>query len=61
MVTELDRRALIRLDQLPEECSPLHEGMPAQILAIEVQEIEGKEQDSMRCRVNGRAKGMKVR
>jgi hypothetical protein len=60
MVTELDRRALIRLDQLPEECSPLHEGMPAQILAIEVQEIEGKEHDPVRRRVDSRSKAMEI-
>jgi hypothetical protein len=39
MITELDRGAGILLDQLPEVRSPLHEEMPAQILAIEVQEI----------------------
>ena len=39
MVTELLEGAYPTLDKLPEECSPLHEGMPAQILAIEVQEI----------------------
>ena len=34
--------------------------MPAQILAIEVQEIEGKEHDPVRRRVDSRSKGMEI-
>jgi hypothetical protein len=43
MVAELDSGTLVQADQLPEERSPFHEREPAQILAIEVQEIESKE------------------
>ena len=53
-------RAGIRLDQPPEERPPFHEGLPPQILAIEVQEIEGKEHEPVRRRVDGRAEGIEV-
>ena len=39
----------------------IHEGQPAQILAIEVQEIEGKEHDPVRCPVDRRAEGIEIR
>jgi hypothetical protein len=48
MIAELDRRSGIRLDQPPEQRPALQEGMSSQILAIEVQEVEGKEHDPMR-------------
>jgi hypothetical protein len=60
VITELDRGALIRLDQLPEQRSPLHEWPAAQILAVKVQEIEGKKHDPVRCLVDDRAQGKKV-
>src|SRR5262249_19803053 len=60
MVAELDGRTVARPDQPPKERSPLHERPAAQILAIEVQEIEGKEHDPVRRRVNGRAERMEI-
>ena len=42
VVTELDRGPGILLDQPPEE-HPFHERLPPQILAIEMQEIEGEQ------------------
>ena len=35
-------------------------GLPSQILAVEVQEIEGKEHEPVRRRVDGRSKGMEI-
>jgi hypothetical protein len=61
MVAELDRAARIGLDQLPESCAPLHEGRPPQILAVEVQEIEGKEHDAMRRLMYGPAQRIEIR
>ena len=53
MIAELDRRAGIRLNQLPERCPALDERGSPQIRAIEMQEIEGKEHDPMRRLVDG--------
>ena len=60
MVTELDGETVIRSDQLYEQRSPLHERPAAQILAIEVQEIEGKENDPVRRRLDGSAERMEI-
>ena len=60
VVTELDWGARVRLDQLPQERSALQERAASQILAVEVQEVEGKEHDPLRRRVDGRSKGMKI-
>ncbi len=60
MVAELDRGALIRLDQLPKSTRRSMSGMPAQILAIEVQEIEGKEHEPVRRRVDSRSKCIEI-
>ena len=60
MIAELDRAAGIRLDQPPEERPPFHERPSPQILAIEVQEIEGKEHQPVRRRVDRRAEGIEV-
>ena len=43
-----------------QERPALHERLPAQILAIEVQEIEGKEHEPVRRRVDRRSKGIEV-
>jgi hypothetical protein len=59
VVTELDRGPGILLDQPPEE-HPFHERLPPQILAIEMQEIEGEQQEPVRRRVDSRSKGMKI-
>src|SRR5262245_18846407 len=60
MIAELDWRAGILLDQPSEEHSALHEMLPPDILAVEVQEIEGKEHESVRRRVHGRAESIEV-
>ena len=60
MLAELDRGAGILLDQLPEERPPFHERLSSQIMAVEVQEIEGKEHEPVRRRVDGRSKGIEI-
>jgi len=60
VVTELDRGPGILLDQPPEEHPPFHERLPPQILAIEMQEIEGEQHEPVRRRVDSRSKGMKI-
>ena len=60
VIAELDRRAGIGLDQLPKSCPPFHERASPQILAVEVQEIEGKEHDPVRRLVDSRAQGIEV-
>jgi hypothetical protein len=46
--TQLDWGARVRLDQLPERCPPLEERRSPRNLAIQMQEIEGKEHN-LRC------------
>jgi hypothetical protein len=53
MVAELDRRPGIRLDQSPESRPSLDERRFPQILAIEVEKVEGKKQYPMRRFING--------
>src|SRR4051794_25011036 len=43
-----------------ERCSPLHERSSPEILAVEVQQIEGKEHNPVRRLVDGRAQGIEV-
>jgi hypothetical protein len=54
------RAAGIPLDQPPEERPPFHERLPPQILAVEVQEIEGEEHKPVRRRVDSRSKGIEI-
>jgi hypothetical protein len=60
VVAELDGGTVIRPDQLYEQLSPLHERPAAQILAIEVQEIEGKENDPVRRCVDGGSQCLEI-
>src|SRR4051812_3246997 len=60
MIAELDGVAGILLDQLPEERPPFHEMPPPQILAVEVEEIEGKEHQPVRRRVDRRAESIEI-
>jgi hypothetical protein len=43
-----------------ERCPPLDERPSSQILAVEVEKIEGKEHDPVRRLVDGRAQGLEV-
>jgi len=52
--------ARIGLDQLPQRCPPLHERSSPQVLAVEVEEIEGKEHEPVLCPVDGGAQGIEV-
>jgi hypothetical protein len=61
MVAELDRRTRIELDQLPQCRAALKERWPFEVLAVEVQEIEGKEHEPMRRLVDSRAERVEVR
>jgi hypothetical protein len=60
MITELNRRPLVRLDQLPESCAPLQQRGSPEILAVEMEKIEGKEHDAVWCLVNGRAERVEI-
>ena len=50
----------VRLDQLPQKRPALHERAASQILAVEVEEVEGKEHEPVRRRVDGRSQGIEI-
>ena len=60
MIAELDRRARVRFDQVPERCPSLDERSSPQILAFKVEKIESKEHDPVRRLVDGRAQGVEI-
>src|SRR5688572_1781829 len=60
MVTELNRAALILGQQVTEQLSSFNERLPAQILPVQEQEIEGKHHQPVRSPLDGGSEGSEV-
>jgi hypothetical protein len=52
---------VVRLDPLPQKRPALQERAASQVLAVEVEEVEGKEHEPMRRRVDGERGGHRRR